>query len=160
MKKNEEFKYSFSIKELKSFAKENKIDEWVFAFLNGKGGNKPMAKGLKLRKEKGYLSWLGPVNFPLKELARCCGPEADMEYGESLKKFNDRVGKMAQDLKNGWEAPVLIVNPRSWPTLSIRDGNHRYEALLVTGKKKYHTLFWFDSLSDRQKFMRKYKDFL
>lgn len=153
-------KYEFSIKELKAHAKKGKIDGWVFAFLHGPGINKGMAKGLKLRKEEEYHSWVGPINFPLKDLVRCCGPEKDIEYPETLKKFNLRVNKMIKEINKGWETPVLIVNPRPWPILSIRDGNHRYEALLRSGKKKYPTIFWFDNPKDRQKFVRKYKDII
>ena len=158
--KMESQKLNFSIKELKSYSKEGKLAEWVFAFLDGPGINKPMADGLKLRKEEGYHSWIGPINFPLQELTRCTGPEKDAEYSESLKKWNTRVDSMAQEIKTGWEAPALIVNPRPWPTLSIRDGNHRYEALIRSGKKKYYTIFWFDTPKDRQKFFRKYKEII
>ncbi len=35
-----------------------------------------------------------------------------------------------------WEAPVIIANPRDWPVLSVRDGNHRHEALIRSGYKK------------------------
>ncbi|MDB5260139.1 MAG: ParB domain protein nuclease [Candidatus Nomurabacteria bacterium] len=148
--------YDFSIKEVKAYAKEGKLDDWVFEFLHGPGINKGMAKGLKLRKEKGYHSWIGPINFPLKELTRCCGPEESMEYPEPLKKFNKRANDMVKGIEKGWEVPVLIVNPQPWPILSIRDGNHRYEALIRKGKKKYPTIFWFDTLKDRQRFIRKY----
>jgi hypothetical protein len=157
MKEDRLHKHTFSIKELILFAKNGKLTEWVQAFLSGPGINKPMAQGLKLRKEKQYHSWIGPVNFPLKELTRCCGPEDGQEYPESLKKFNTRVNAMVSDIAKGWEAPVLIVNPRPWPTLSIRDGNHRYEALVRSGKKKYYTIFWFDTPQDRRNFVRKYK---
>jgi hypothetical protein len=43
-----ETKFTFSTKELRMYAREAKIDEWVFAFLDGPGINKNMANGLKL----------------------------------------------------------------------------------------------------------------
>ncbi|MDB5260547.1 MAG: hypothetical protein JWN37_778 [Candidatus Nomurabacteria bacterium] len=155
-----EQKLDFSIKELKAYTKKGRLDEWVFAFLHGPGINKNMARGLKLRKEEGYHSWVGPINFPLKELVRCCGPEEGMEYPESLKKFNKRVNAMVKEIKKGWEVPALIANPRPWPILSVRDGTHRHEALIRSGKKKYYTIFWFDTPQDRQKFMKKYKSII
>ncbi len=158
--KQKETNFNFSIKELKTCVKKRRLNEWVFAFLSGPGINKPMANGLKLRKEEGYHSWIGPINFPLSELTRCCGPEKEMEYSETLKKWNTRVDSMTQEIKKGWEAPVIIVNPREWPILSVRDGNHRYEALVRSGKKKYHTIFWFDSLKDRRRFRDKYSALL
>ncbi len=110
--------FNFSLKELKSYAKKGRLEEWVIAFLDGPGINKPMAKGLQLRIEEGYHSWIGPINFP-------------------LKKWNTRVDSMVQGIKKGWEVPVLVVNPRAWPTLSIRDGNHRHEALIRSGKMTF-----------------------
>jgi hypothetical protein len=154
----EKREFNFSIRELKAYTKRGKLNEWVFAYLHGPGINKAMAKGLMWRKENHYHSWVGPINFPLKELSRCCGSEEGMEYPETGRKWNKRVTSMTEEIKKGWEAPVLIVNPRPWPILSIRDGNHRFEALIRTGKKKYPTIFWFESPKDRQRFIRKYKD--
>lgn len=147
----------FSIKAAKSQAKSNGLDTWAYDFLNGPGKNKEMARGMQKRRKKDKLFWLGPIFFPLKEMERCCGPEAKMEFVESQKDWEKRVGKLVVALKKGWEAPVLIVNPRPWPVLSVRDGNHRHEALKRMKKRKYWTLFWFDSEKDRVKFIRKYK---
>ncbi len=79
--------HNFSIRELKLFVKNKKLDDWIFAFLDGPGKNKQMAKGLRLRKENGYHSWIGPLNFPLDKLIRCTGPEDYMEYIEKDTKW-------------------------------------------------------------------------
>lgn len=156
----EKVTHDFSLRELKLFVKNKKLDDWIFAFLDGPGKNKQMAKGLRLRKENGYHSWIGPLNFPLDKLIRCTGPEDYMEYIEKDTKWNMRVDTMVSGIQNGWEVPALIANLKPGTLISLRDGNHRHEALLRSGKKKYPTLFWFDTPSDRQKFRRKFKEFL
>jgi hypothetical protein len=148
---------NFSLKSAIASAKDNTLHEWVYSFLHTVGKNKGMAKGMLRRKEEQKLFWVGPINFPLKQLTRCTGPEKNMEYPQSIKSWENRVGAMIKSIKRGWEAPILIINPRPWPTLSIRDGNHRYEALLRSGKRKYWAIFWFENQRERSKFINKYK---
>lgn len=148
---------NFSIQSAQSYAKSNKLHEWVYNFLHTVGKNKGMARGILRRKEEQKLLWVGPINFQLKELTRCTGPEKNLEYPQAIKNWESKVGAMIKSIKKGWEVPLLIANPRPWPTLSIRDGNHRYEALLRSGKRKYWTIFWFEDKNERAKFIRKYK---
>jgi hypothetical protein len=150
----------FPPKDAKVAAKNGQTNEWVYKFLKSAGGNKNMAHRFSGEKSEKQIYWLGPLNFPLAELKRCCGPEKDLEYPEVESKWKQRVNKLRQAIQKGEELPVLIVNPRPWPTLSIRDGNHRYGALCLENKKKYWTLFWFDDKKEEQKFKRKYKDII
>lgn len=143
-------------KDVRRYAKQGKLHEGVFGFLQTIGKNKGMAHGILRRKSENKLFWVGPINFSLRELARCTGTEVDMEYVQTPRKWNTTVNSMVKSIKTGWKPPVLIVNPRPWPTLSIRDGNHRYAALLQSGKRKYWTLFWFESKKDQSRFVKKY----
>ncbi|MFA6253820.1 MAG: hypothetical protein WC640_00985 [Candidatus Paceibacterota bacterium] len=149
---------NFSPQVARLAAKEEKTHDWACRFLDSPGGNQNMAKGMRRRFESGEVYWLGPINFPLHELTRCCGPEKGIEYPETEKIWIGKLGKLRRAIKEGEKFPVIIVNPRPWPILSIRDGNHRYEALCLEKKKKYWTLFWFDNKKDEQKFKRKYRD--
>ena len=146
----------FSIKEVKTFARNGNINEWVYDFLIGPGNNKGMAAGMKKREKSGSLFWIGPIFFPLKNLIRCCGPEKTMEYPQTQKSWEVRVNALKKSIQKGWEPPVLIANPRPWPILSLRDGNHRHEALKRTKKRKYWTLFWFENKKERDSFAKKY----
>ncbi len=151
---------SFSPETTKLAAKENRIHDWVCEFLDSPGGNQGMAHGMRRRMREGKIYWLEPLNFPLAELTRCCGPEKGLEYPEKEKKWTSRLNKLRRAIKKGEKLPVIIANPRPWPTLSIRDGNHRYGALRLERKRKYWTLFWFDSQKDKQRFIRKYRSLI
>jgi hypothetical protein len=137
--------------------KEGTLDTHIINFLNTLGSNKPMAEGLRKRKTEQKLFWVGPLHFPLKELTRCTGPEADMEFVQPLESWESRVSAIVDKIKNGSETPILIINARPWPILSIRDGNHRHEALLRSGKTEYWCLFWFESKEEQELFVNKYK---
>ncbi len=137
-------------------AKEGRLYQCVHNFLSTRGKNKEMAHGILRRKNEGTLFWVGPIQFSLKELTRCCGPEEEMEFVQTPESWEGRVGAMVEDLERGWQPPVLIANPRTWPTLSIRDGNHRYEAMQRAGMSEYWTLFWFDKENDLRQFAEKY----
>ncbi|MBP6942952.1 MAG: hypothetical protein KBB55_02830 [Candidatus Buchananbacteria bacterium] len=146
----------FTPKAARLAAKEKRIHEWVIDFLASSGGNNNMVEGMQQRSNGKTIYWIGPLNFPLAELARCCGPEKDLEYPEKEKKWTGRLNKLRRAIKKGAQLPVIIVNPRPWPILSIRDGNHRYGALQLERKRKYWTLFYFDDKKDLQRFKRKY----
>ena len=152
--------YTFSPKEADSYAKKGELHKWVFDFLNTIGKNKEMANGILKREKDKKLFWFGPIKFPLNKLTRCTGAEKTMEYVEPLKKWENKTTKMVQSIQAGWEPPLLMVNPRPWPILSIRDGNHRYEALKRCGKRKYWIIFWFESPKARNLFIKKYKNIL
>ncbi len=148
---------NLDLKKVRIAARKNELHLWVHDFLIAGGKNKGFAKGILQRHAEGQLHWIGPVMFPLKELVRCCGPEKNIEYPEPEKKFERRVKAMVRSLEKGWLPPVLIVNPRPWPTLTVRDGNHRHEALLRSGKKKYWQIIWFKDAKEKNLFVRKYK---
>jgi hypothetical protein len=50
---------------------------------------------------------------------------------------------MSKRIINGWKVPPLIATYKK-SKLSIRDGNHRFEALKKCGRRKYWTIIWYD----------------
>ncbi|SEN96133.1 hypothetical protein [Paenibacillus sp. OV219] len=115
---------SFTTEEAIEFAEHGCIEEWVHLFLKTAGGNEPFSEGLKLQPRY----WTGPVRLPLQELIRCCGPEAEMEYCVSQGSWDMHVAELMELYRKGWSYPPLIVQLVDGH-LSIRDGNHRHEAM-------------------------------
>jgi hypothetical protein len=146
-----------TLSEVNKAIEKGDLNSQIVNFLHTLGNNKPMAKGLLKRESEKALLWIGPMNFPLSELARCTGPEKNMEYVQSIESWERRVSAIVEKIKEGWEVPVLIINARPWPILSIRDGNHRYEALIRSGQEKYWCLFWFENKEEQELFVSKYK---
>ncbi|MFZ5824528.1 MAG: hypothetical protein ACOY94_09390, partial [Bacillota bacterium] len=74
--------------------------------------------------------WVGPVVIPLDRLAR------------------------------GWAPPPLIAQFLPDFTLSLRDGNHRHEALRRAGRQGYWCVLWCDSAELRREAERALADVL
>ncbi len=129
-----------TIEEVTEYAHNGQLEDWIDAFLRAEGNNVPLADGLK--KQKRY--WIGPLQFPLKRLSRCCGPEEEMEYRVSLEDWNGKVASLIEYIKSGGELAPFIVQYRQG-IFSIRDGSHRYGAFEKMSLKTYWTLIWCDS---------------
>jgi len=128
------------IEEITKRAHNGQLEDWIDAFLRAEGNNVPLADGLK--KQKRY--WIGPLQFPLKRLVRCCGPEQGMEYQETLEDWDKKVDSLIEYIQSGGELPPFIVQYREG-SFSIRDGSHRYGAYERLGRETYWTLIWCDS---------------
>jgi hypothetical protein len=118
----------------------NNTEKWVHHYLNNEGNNKALSKGLK--KQKRY--WLGPIKISLSKLHRCCGYESNMEYTETISKWNRRINSIIKKIDSGWDMPPLIVTYKN-KQLSIRDGNHRYDALKKCNKISCRVIIWYDT---------------
>ncbi|MGD0058540.1 MAG: ParB/Srx family N-terminal domain-containing protein [Verrucomicrobiia bacterium] len=135
-----------TIEEITEYAHNGQLEDWIDVFLRADGNNVLLADGLKKRKRY----WIGPVQFPLKRLMRCCGPEEEMEYRESLENWNTKVDALIQHIKSEGElAPVIAQYGNG--TFSIRDGNHRFGAYEKLGLEKYWALIWCDSEEELEK---------
>lgn len=128
---------SFTLKEAAACAREGRIEEWVHVFLLGEGGNRALSDGLKLKKRY----WAGPVRVDTNRLMRCCGPEADMEYVLDRDEWEDRIEHFRRAIRSGWDMPPVIAENRAG-RLSVRDGNHRLEALAREGRRSCWTIIW------------------
>ena len=129
-----------TIEKITEYAHKGQLEDWIDAFLRAEGNNVPLADGLK--KQKRY--WIGPLQFSLKRLLRCCGPEEEMEYRVSLESWNEKIDSLVEHIKSGGELPPFIVQYRQG-IFSIRDGSHRYGAYERLGLETYWTLIWCDS---------------
>ncbi|NBD26908.1 ParB N-terminal domain-containing protein [Paenibacillus glycinis] len=128
---------AFTAEEALAFAKADCLEEWVHLFLRTAGNNAPFSEGLKLQKR----FWAGPVLVPLAELERCCGPEPEMEYYNPPESWEARVESLMAALRGGWSCAPLIAQVADGK-LSIRDGNHRHEALRRLGVSSCWTIVW------------------
>ncbi len=132
-------------------AHQGTLEEWMDSFLRGEGKNIALAYGLK--KAKRY--WYGPVQFPLNELIRCCGPEVDIKYHEPQATWDKRVDAIVSHIREGG-ALAPIIAQFTEDGLSIKDGNHRYAAYMKEGFDKYWTIIWFDDEKDLREFKQKH----
>jgi len=133
-------------------ARNGQIETWLHAFLTADGKNTPLSEGLKLAPR----CYLGPVRFPLVLLSRCLGPEEGMEYRVPLPHWQAKTAAMCASIARGWKPPPLLVMYRDDGVLSVRDGNNRYGALTQSGVRDYWTIFWFNQLTDRDRFEAAY----
>ncbi|MGE5675417.1 MAG: hypothetical protein ACM3XM_16325 [Mycobacterium leprae] len=122
-------------------AREGRLEEWVHTFLTHAGNNRPMSDGLRLQER----FWIGPLQLPLERMERCCGPEPGMEYRMNPDSWEERVGAMVRSMAEGWTPPPLIAQFGADRRLSVRDGNHRHEAVRRAGLSSYWCVIWCDS---------------
>lgn len=122
-------------------AKDGHLEDWIHAYLCADGNNVALSEGLKLQPRY----WVGPLEVPLDQLPRACGPEAHMEYQENETDWEHRVSHMLQGIKQGWQPAPLIAQYTAEGVLSLRDGNHRHEALRRHGLTAYWCVMWCDT---------------
>ena len=135
-----EFTFSTAIE----YARSGQIETWVHAYLtSGDCANLGLANGLRLQQRW----WIGPVSVDIADLTRACGPEPWMEYRVALKQWELRITGLMQSITDLMTVPPLIVEYRSG-SLSIRDGNHRHEAMRRKGWLKCWVIIWHNSEED------------
>jgi len=135
----------FSVKEAQAYARDGRIEEWIHCYLmTGNWQNAGLSSGLK--KQTRY--WAGPFEIALTDLSRCCGPEEQMEHRVDLSLWKIKTTELAAGIHHPEELPPCIVQylPHA---LSIRDGNHRHEALRLKGFPTCWVLICYDSEQDR-----------
>lgn len=137
-----------------NYARNGKIDDIVDEFLMTEGDNVDLAKGLKIQKRY----WFGPIEIALDDLIRSCGPEENVEFFEEQAVWDERVKELMQSIREGYLLPTFIVQYLDDKKLSIRDGNHRFEAYKRLEYKKYWALIWFDDASKLESFKNKYEE--
>lgn len=67
-----------------------------------------------------------------------------MEYVDDPVRWEQSMERMTAALVSGWAPPPLIAQ-FTGETFSVRDGNHRHEALRRTGEQAYWCVIWCDS---------------
>lgn len=131
------------------------LESWVQSFLRGVGTNVPFADGLLLEPR----SFFGPLDFPLAQVTRCCGPEETMRYRTPQEDFERRVESLRTFHRGGGTSPPLIVN-FSEGGFHLNDGNHRHEALVRGGATSFPMIIWTTGEQDRQQFLEAYGPWL
>lgn len=134
-------------------AADGALEQWVHAYLLGAGRNVPMARGLARQQRW----WLGPVQVPVVELARCVGPEPGMPYPRATEDWQPRLDALARSIEQGWDVPPVIVEARS-DGLVVCDGNHRYEAQVQLGRRSVRAVIWFNEEASLRGFDKVWAD--
>ncbi len=138
--KNRGDEVQFNLLTAQEYAAAGRLEDWIHAYLTtGEWANHGLSNGLKLQQRY----WLGPLALPLAKLNRVCGPEAEMEYIEPVDGWEQRIGILMQNIQALEDVPPLIIHHRA-NDLSIRDGNHRHEALRRLGYESCYVLLWYD----------------
>lgn len=129
---------SFTSLDARESAVQGHLEEWVHAFLNGPGNNKPLSDGLRLAPRR----WVGPMMLPLEKLTRTCGPESGKQYRVDQAGWDTKTDSIANAVRGGTDLAPLIAEYED-KELLIRDGNHRYEGLTKAGAKAYWIIIWY-----------------
>lgn len=142
---------NFNVHTAREYAEKNKIDEWVHLYLAaGEWANPGLSNGLKLKKRW----WVGPLEIPLEQLVRKCGPEPEMEYLMPPESWERRTNHIAMTVTDPLLLPPAIAEYRDGK-LVLADGNHRHEGVRRKGWSSLWAWIWFNSEEDFNVFVRK-----
>jgi hypothetical protein len=131
----------FSTRAALQAAAAGNLEPWLYSYLQaGEWANIGLLKGLQLQPRW----WLGPLEIQLSRLTRCCGPEPNMEYRVSADAWDKHVTALSARLTEPIELPPLIAVYHNGQ-LSIRDGNHRHEAMRRKGWRTGWVVIWHNS---------------
>lgn len=145
--------YRCTLSSAQEFAKQEKLEEWVHAFLLSDGQNKGFSDGLKLFPRY----FLGPVAIPISLLKRCCGPEANMKYRVNKEWFEKHVTELAEVIKRVPDmAPLIVhylIDPDSRTGIfELNDSNHRLEAYSRLGITECYAIIWITEAEELERF--------
>jgi hypothetical protein len=128
----------FDLNSARTYARAGKTEAWIHAYLTqGTWANPGLAFGL----QRAPRWWIGPVELALDTVRRVCGPEVEMEYPQPPANWEARVGQICASFTTLDALPPLIIEFR---TMTIRDGNHRHEALRRLGFAHCYAFIWYD----------------
>ena len=134
----------FSTASALEHARKGFLRSWIYRYLGtGEWANPGLLQGLQQQQRW----WIGPIEIPLHWLERACGPEPGMEYRISQMDWEAQVLRIAARLTEPLAAAPLIAEYRVG-RLSLRDGNHRHEAMRRKGWPKCWVLIWHNSCED------------
>ena len=135
---------SFDVQSARIHAQQDNLEAWVHTYLlAGSWANQGLSDGLK--REQRW--WRGPFEVLLVDVIRCCGPEPGMEYRIDPAWWEKRITDLAASFTKLENIPPLIVEYRAG-LLSLRDGNHRHEAIRRKGWQICWIIIWYNSQAD------------
>ena len=94
----------------------------------------------------------------LDKLEPCCGPDEDMEYVLDHEQWEERIKKFQNMIRSGWDIPPLIAS-NDKGILSLRDGNHRLEAMRREEIEEYWVIIWDNQCIENINQFIEYKTF-
>ncbi|MBZ0301465.1 MAG: chromosome partitioning protein ParB [Anaerolineae bacterium] len=126
------------------YAAAHQLEDWIHTYLTtGKWANEALSTGLKRQRRW----WAGPLEVRLDALQRCTGPEPDQEFRVDPAGWERYVTQIEHNLTDPIQVPPLVVEYRAG-ILSIRDGNHRYEAMRRKGWDCCWVIIWYNTRRD------------
>jgi hypothetical protein len=139
----------YDVASAKKYAADGQIEAWIHAYLmEGDWANPGLSEGLKLQPRY----WVGPVEVPLDDLVRTCGPEPDVSFPVDPDGWELKVTLLARNIQSPADLPPVIAEYLQG-ILYVRDGNHRHEALRRYGADRCWVLIWHNSEEDWKKHM-------
>lgn len=136
----------FDLKSCARNAEAGRLQDWVLEYLaSGYWANPGLHDGLLLQRRY----WIGPIEVELSRLERCCGPEANMAFKVPIDIWEKRTSDIAVNLTDAESLPPLIVEWQ-FGHLIIRDGNHRFGAMMLKAWKSCFIVIWCNSEQERQ----------
>lgn len=134
----------FNLASARAAAQAGQLEAWIHVYLTtGDWANPALSDGLKRQPRW----WRGPLEVDLDAVARCCGPEPAMEFRMEPAAWNARVDALVRSFTILEALPPLIVEYRSG-LFSVRDGNHRHEAIRRRGWKRCWVVIWYNSAAE------------
>ena len=132
--------YNKTLSSAMSYAKENKIDEWIHTYLHDAGKNIPFSDGLKLF-DRYYIR---PMKRPLDKIDKDWWPIHVAALEDSIKKDPDMPPLIAHYVEHGFE---------------MNDGNTRLQAYRNLGVKEAYFIIWITEQDEYEEFMSRYGNY-
>ena len=157
-KENVTMHYQGTLTSAREWARNNKLEEWVHAYLLSDGRNKPFSDGLKMVDR----IFLGPAVMPLDTFSRCTGPvEEGLKYRIPPEMWEKRVQQLMEAVKQEKDLAPLIVHylipeGEMEGTFELNDGNHRWEACKRLGIREASVIVWITDREEYDQFMERY----
>ena len=147
--------YNKTLSSALSYAKENKIDEWIHAYLHdAEKSNIPFSDGLKLF-ERYYI---GPIKMPTDLFERNTGPEEGMKYKIDKDWWPIHVAALEDSIKKDPDMPPLIAHYVEHG-FEMNDGNTRLQAYKNLGIQEVNIIIWITEQEEYEEFMSRYGNY-
>ena len=147
--------YNKTLSSAMSYARENKIDEWIHTYLHDpEKSNIPLSDGLKLF-ERYYI---GPIKMPLYLFERSTGPEEGMKYRIDKDWFAIHVSALEDSIKKDIDMPPLIAHYVE-QGFEMSDGNHRLQAYKNLGVQEANVIIWITEQYEYEEFMSRFGNY-
>ena len=147
--------FSKTLSSAMTYAKENKIDEWIHTYLHdAEKSNIPFSDGLKLF-ERYYI---GPMKMPLDLFERNTGPEEGMKYKIDKDWWPIHVAALEDSIKKDPDMPPLIAHYVEHG-FEMNDGNTRLQAYKNLGVKEAYFIIWITEQEEYEEFISRYGNY-